>query len=99
MLLLYSDPKWVGEAGLGPELAAAFEAVLELAALGLHGAAADRDALIGEIGVVDVVLVGEEILGCGVDGVGGMGIFGWRRGHERRKGLNDASFLAVAELV
>jgi hypothetical protein len=42
------------EAGFGPELTSAFEAVLELRAEGFDGAAADGDAQIGVGGVVHV---------------------------------------------
>ena len=85
--------------GSSPELAAAFKAVLELTALGFHGPAADGNALPGQIAVMDVVLVRDEILGCLFDDLRRMKVF--RRGldHEGLEGFDNTFIFAMAELV
>ena len=50
-----------GKAVLGPELSPAFEAVLKLRALRLHGTASDGQSQLGGAGIVHVVPVVFEI--------------------------------------
>lgn len=54
-----------GEALFGPELSSTLEAVLELSALGCHGAASDGQARLGGTGIVQVGAMGLDI-GVGV---------------------------------
>jgi len=72
-----------------PELAATFEAVLELAALGFHGPTTDGDFLLSQIVVMNVVFMREEVLGRLFDDFSGMNVF--RRGlnHEILEGFDN----------
>ena len=91
IVVAYSDFEQCGKAFFGPELSPALESVLELGALGLHGAASDREAESGGGGIIHVVFVAIEIImGIGDGGEGGF-VRKRRMGQEFRKGTEQLS--------
>lgn len=95
MLVADRDFEEGGGALVGPELPSAFEAMLELGALGLHRTTADRQAGRRGQGVVQVVLMGCEVVVGGLDGRKDGLILTGGMGHEIGQGLEQLSRRAV----
>jgi hypothetical protein len=86
----------VGEASVGPEWSGALEAVLEWGAWRLHGPASNRDLILIELAIVDVLAVISEI-GCGVDDqIEGLRVLLGAIADQLVQRMKDLSFFAVA---
>jgi len=84
-VVTHSDFEQCGKVLLGPKLSPAFESVLEVGALGLHGATSDGEAESGGGGIIHVVLVAVEIVMGIVDGDEGGFVRMRRMGQESAK--------------